>query len=75
MISEKYGDDRRTSIGFDEYDISMEDLIPDEPCVIARTNMGYVKRMTPDNFKSSTEVARELKVCRHLKKITLKICL
>ncbi|MFR2511472.1 MAG: DNA gyrase C-terminal beta-propeller domain-containing protein [Lachnospira eligens] len=51
-IADKYGDDRRTSIGYDEYDISMEDLIPDEPCVIARTNLGYVKRMTPDNFKS-----------------------
>ena len=43
-IADKYGDDRRTSIGYDEYDISMEDLIPDEPCVIARTNLGYVKR-------------------------------
>ena len=40
LIRDKYGDDRRTSIGYDEYDISMEDLIPDEPCVIARTNLG-----------------------------------
>ena len=52
LIADKYGDERRTSIGYDEYDLSMEDLIPDEACVIARTNMGYVKRMTPDNFKS-----------------------
>ena len=52
LIADKYGDERRTSIGYDEYDLSMEDLIPDEACVIARTNMGYVKRMTPDNFKT-----------------------
>ena len=52
LIADKYGDDRRTSIGFDEYDLSMEDLIPDEPVVIARTTLGYIKRMTPDNFKS-----------------------
>ncbi len=52
VIAEKYGDDRRTSISFDEYDLSMEDLIPDEPCIIAMTNVGYIKRMTPDNFKS-----------------------
>ena len=52
MIAEKYGDDRRTSIGYDEYDISMEDMIPNENVVIARTNRGYIKRMTIDNFKS-----------------------
>ena len=61
IIADKYGDDRRTSIGFDEYDISMEDLIPDEPCVIARTNMGYVKRMTPDNFKSQHRGGKGIK--------------
>ncbi len=51
-ISEKYGDDRRTSIGFDEYDISMEDLIPMSNTVIAMTKLGYIKRMSVDNFKS-----------------------
>ena len=51
-ISDKYGDDRRTRIGFDEFDISMEDLIPNENTVIAMTSLGYVKRMTVDNFKS-----------------------
>lgn len=61
VIGEKYGDDRRTSIGFDEYDISMEDLIPDEPVVIARTNMGYIKRMTPDNFKSQHRGGKGIK--------------
>ena len=71
LIADKYGDERRTSIGYDEYDLSMEDLIPDEACVIARTNMGYVKRMIIS--RASTEVARELRVCRHLKRIILKI--
>ena len=61
LIAEKYGDERRTSIGYDEYDISMEDLIADEPCVIARTNMGYVKRMTPDNFKSQHRGGKGIK--------------
>ncbi|MGN0318056.1 MAG: DNA gyrase subunit A [Lachnospira sp.] len=60
-ISDKYGDDRRTAIGFDEFDITMEDMIPDEPCVIARTNMGYVKRMTPDNFKSQHRGGKGIK--------------
>ncbi len=60
-ISAKYGDDRRTSIGFDEYDISMEDLIPDENTVIARTNLGYIKRMSPDNFKSQHRGGKGIK--------------
>lgn len=60
-ISEKYGDDRRTSIGYDEFDISMEDMIPDESTVIAMTNLGYVKRMTPDNFRSQNRGGRGIK--------------
>ena len=51
-ISEKYGDDRRTAIGFDAYDISMEDMIPRENTVITMTKLGYIKRMTVDNFRS-----------------------
>ena len=51
VISEKYGDDRRTAIGFDAYDISMEDLIPRENAVITMTKLGYIKRMTVDNFQ------------------------
>ena len=61
LIADKYGQFRRTSIGYDEYDLSMEDLIPDEACVIARTNMGYVKRMTPDNFKSQHRGGKGIK--------------
>ncbi len=61
VISDKYGDDRRTSIGFDEDDISMEDMIPDEDTVIAMTRLGYVKRMTPDNFRSQHRGGKGIK--------------
>ncbi len=61
MISDKYGDDRRTSIGFDEFDISMEDMIPNESTVIAMTKLGYIKRMTPDNFKSQNRGGKGIK--------------
>ena len=64
IIRGKYGDDRRTKIGFDEFDISMEDLIPNDTTLISMTKLGYIKRMTVDNFKSQHRVVRELKVCR-----------
>ena len=60
-IADKYGDDRRTSIGFDEFDISTEDLIPDENVVIAMTKLGYIKRMTVDNFKSQNRGGKGIK--------------
>ena len=60
-ISDKYGDDRRTSIGYDESEINMEDLIPDESTVIAMTNLGYIKRMTLDNFKSQNRGGKGIK--------------
>ena len=52
LIRDKYGDERKTSIGYDEFDISMEDLIPQENTIITMTSLGYVKRMSVDNFKS-----------------------
>ena len=61
MISDKYGDDRRTSIGFDEFDMSMEDLIPKENTVIAMTHLGYIKRMTVDNFRSQHRGGKGIK--------------
>ena len=60
-ISEKYGDDRRTAIGFDAYDISMEDTIPRENTVITMTKLGYIKRMTVDNFRSQNRGGRGIK--------------
>ena len=61
VISEKYGDERRTSIGFDEFDISMEDLIPREQVAITMTKLGYVKRMSIDNFKSQNRGGKGIK--------------
>lgn len=60
-ISEKYGDERRTQIGFDVYDISTEDLIPREDVVITMTKLGYIKRMTADTFKSQNRGGRGIK--------------
>lgn len=60
MISDKYGDDRRTKIGFDD-DVSVEDLIPDDDAVIAMTNLGYIKRMSVDNFKSQNRGGKGIK--------------
>ena len=60
-ISEKYGDDRKTSIGYDVYDISTEDLIPRENTVITMTKLGYIKRMTVDNFRSQNRGGRGIK--------------
>ncbi len=61
LISDKYGDERRTTIGFDEYDLSMEDLIPKDNIVIAMTNLGYIKRMSVDNFKSQNRGGKGIK--------------
>ena len=61
VISGKYGDERRTHIGYDEFDISMEDLIPEEDVVITMTNLGYIKRMTMDNFRSQNRGGKGIK--------------
>ena len=60
-IADKYGDERRTSIGFDMYDISTEDLIPRENVVIAMTKLGYIKRMSIDNFKAQNRGGKGIK--------------
>ena len=61
LVSEEFGDDRRTEIGYDVYDINMEDLIPNENTVIAMTSLGYIKRMTVDNFKAQNRGGRGIK--------------
>ena len=60
-ISEKYGDERKTAIGFDEFDISMEDMNPNEKTVITMTKLGYIKRMTVDNFRSQNRGGKGIK--------------
>ena len=61
IIADKYGDDRRTKIGCDEFDMSAEDLIPDEDVVVAMTNLGYIKRISSDNFKSQNRGGKGIK--------------
>ncbi len=61
LISDKYGDERRSSIGFDEYDISMEDMIPKTNTIVCMTKLGYIKRMSIDNFKSQHRGGRGIK--------------
>lgn len=61
IVSEKYGDDRRTKFGYDEFDINDEDLIPRGNTIIAMTSLGYIKRMTVDNFKTQHRGGRGIK--------------
>ncbi|MCR5144382.1 MAG: DNA gyrase subunit A [Lachnospiraceae bacterium] len=61
VIADKFGDDRRSSIGFDEFDISMEDMIPVTNTVITFTKLGYIKRMNVDNFKSQNRGGKGIK--------------
>ena len=61
ITRDKYGDDRRTSIGFDDSDISMEDMIPNENTVLAMTHLGYIKRMNVDNFKAQHRGGKGIK--------------
>ena len=61
LIANKYGDERKTSIGFDEFDMSMEDLIPNDETIIAMTSLGYIKRMSKDNFKSQNRGGKGIK--------------
>ncbi|SCW79266.1 DNA gyrase subunit A [Lachnospiraceae bacterium C10] len=61
VYADKYGDERRTSIGYDENEINMEDLIPDDPTVITFTKLGYIKRMNTDNFKAQNRGGKGIK--------------
>ncbi len=61
IVSAKYGDDRKTIIGYDNEDFSMEDLIPDENTIIAMTNLGYIKRMSVNNFRNQNRGGKGIK--------------
>ncbi|MCF0229022.1 MAG: DNA gyrase subunit A [Parasporobacterium sp.] len=61
VMKEKYGDERRTSIGVDDGDIEDEDLIPVGNTVITMTRLGYIKRMSIDNFKSQNRGGKGIK--------------
>lgn len=61
VISDKFGNDRRTSIGVDYSEISMEDLVPKENTVLAMTSLGYIKRMSVDNFTAQNRGGKGIK--------------
>ena len=61
ITADKYGDDRKTSIGFDEFDMNAEDLIPNDETIVAMTKLGYIKRMSKDNFKSQNRGGKGIK--------------
>lgn len=61
VIADKYGDDRRSQITYDISDISVEDMIPYDNTIIAMTSLGYIKRMTVDNFKSQNRGGKGIK--------------
>ena len=61
IVNAKYGDERKTVIGYDDEDFSMEDLIPDENTIIAMTNLGYIKRMSVGNFRSQNRGGKGIK--------------
>ena len=52
VISQKYGDERRTALGRDVDEVTDEELIERENIVIAMTKLGYIKRMPEDLFKA-----------------------
>ena len=60
-IADKYGDDRKTTIEFDDSEIDIEDLISDDDVIIARSNKGYIKRMSPDNFRAQNRGGKGIK--------------
>ena len=61
IVRNKYGDDRRTSIGIDDDEITIEDLIKKENTIITMTKLGYIKRMTVDNFRSQNRGGKGIK--------------
>ena len=74
VIRDKFGDERRTKIGINVGDLSDEDLIPEEDTVVAMTNLGYIKRMTVDNFKSQNRGGKGIKGMQTIDK-DFMICL
>lgn len=61
IVSDKYGDDRRTGIVFDESEMSVEDFIPDDKVIITMTEKGYIKRMAPANFRAQNRGGKGIK--------------
>ena len=71
-ISEKYGDDRRTKIGISDFEVIDEDLIPRTDSVVAMTGLGYIKRMTPDNFRLQNRGGKGIKGMQTIEDDTIR---
>ena len=61
IIGAKFGDERRTRIGFAADEMRMEDLIADDTTIIAMTNLGYIKRMSENNFRAQHRGGKGIK--------------
>ena len=61
IIDDKYGDDRRSKVVMDDSEVADEDMIERGDTVIAMTNLGYIKRMTVDNFKAQNRGGKGIK--------------
>ena len=72
VIRDKFGDERRTKIGINVGDLSDEDLSPEEDTVVAMTNLGYIKRMTVDNFNSQNRGGKGIKGMQTIDKDFMK---
>lgn len=57
-VKEKFGDDRRTEIETVSGEMDIEDLIPDEECMLTLTEFGYVKRQNPDAYRTQRRGGR-----------------
>ncbi len=57
-VKEKFGDDRRTEIETISGEMDIEDLIPDEECMLTLTEFGYVKRQNPDVYRTQRRGGR-----------------
>ena len=57
-IRRKYGDERRTAIENVSGEVDIEDLIPEEDCVITMTHFGYIKRLPADTYKAQNRGGR-----------------
>ena len=60
-MRDKYGDDRRTEISMVTGEVDIEDLIPEEECVLTLSQRGYIKRQTLDEYKAQHKGGKGIK--------------
>ncbi|MBQ4612113.1 MAG: DNA gyrase subunit A [Clostridia bacterium] len=60
-MRDKYGDERRTEISLISGEVDIEDLIPEEECVLTLTNLGYIKRQPVDSYSAQRRGGKGIK--------------